>query len=192
MTVTGWSLTYTVDDLAWARDALGTFHVEIDEDGALVVSPASDPHGMAVNMLAGSLRDRGQDARWELSWKPPGGSGRVNVPDLVVLATGTVRTGLDDLHFDPPPLLVVEVASPTTRRLDRGAKMEEYRVGGARHYLLVDLPALVGVAEPSLELLTNTGDLWESNGPHFVLTLPEALGGGTVRAADLVFQGRFT
>lgn len=61
------------------------------------------------------------------------------VPDLAVLAPGWVRAG--ELHLDPPPLLVVEVASPSTRRADRGRKLTDYRLGGAPLYLLVDLPS---------------------------------------------------
>jgi Uma2 family endonuclease len=190
MTIVGPSLRYTVDDLDWARDAFGTPHIEIDEDGALVVSPASTPHAFAVNALRRLLGAAGRDSESEWPWQPPGASGRVNGPDLVVFAAGTVQAGHDELHFDPPPLLVVEMASPTTRRVDRGVKLSEYRLGGARYYLLVDLPALVDMPQPTLELLTNLGDSWESTGPQATLTLPEDLGRAEIRAADLVFQGR--
>ncbi|MDQ6774523.1 MAG: Uma2 family endonuclease [Candidatus Dormibacteraeota bacterium] len=44
------------------------------------------------------------------------------------------------MAFDPPPLLVVEVASPSTRRADRGHKLADYRLGAAGVYVLVDLP----------------------------------------------------
>jgi Uma2 family endonuclease len=190
MTIVGPSLRYTVDDRDWARDAFGTPHIEIDEDGALVVSPASNPHSFAVNALVRRLRASGLDPEVEWPWKPPDGSGRLNGPDLLVFASGTVQSRHGELHFDPPPLLVVEVASPTTGRTDRGVKMNEYRVGGARHYLLVDLPALVGVPAAVSELLTNFGDRWESTGPQATRALPEALGGATIRAAELVFDGR--
>src|SRR5829696_4513393 len=60
------------------------------------------------------------------------------VPDLLVLRPGWQR--VDDLHFDPPPLLVVEIASRSTRGVDRSRKLADYRLGGAELYLLVDLP----------------------------------------------------
>ena len=41
----------------------------------------------------------------------------------------------------PPPVLVVEVASPSTRHVDRTRKLDDYRLGGAHLYLLVDLPS---------------------------------------------------
>ena len=69
----------------------------------------------------------------------PGGSGYLNVPDLIVVAPNWTR--VDELHFDPPPLLVVEVASRSTRRVDRTRKLDDYRLGGAGVYVLVDLPA---------------------------------------------------
>lgn len=135
---------YTVDDLDWLRAELGVVHLELDPWGSLIVSPATDEHETAVAILqhqavvqlelpAGCVRANG------LAWKIPGGSGYLNVPDLAVVAPGWVRVG--DLHLAPPPLLVVEVASPSTRRADRGRKLADYRLGGAGLYVLVDLPA---------------------------------------------------
>ena len=183
---------YTVDDLDWAREALGTTHIEIDEDGQLVVSPATDAHEWAIHALADLLR-AGPAIVLPLgwTWKPPNGSGRLNVPDLLLVAVDSVR---DDQHFVPAPLLVVEVASPSTRRKDRserpGGKMSEYLVGRADHYLLVDLPALVGVDQPTVELLTRVDTRWATSGPQSMLDLPAALGNITIVAADLVFNGR--
>jgi len=134
---------YSVDDLVWLRDELGIAHLELDPWGSLIVSPATDEHESAVAVLheqavrqltlpAGCVRSNG------LAWKTPGGSGYVNVADLAVVAPGWKRTA--DLHLDPPPLLVVEVGSPSTRAVDRTRKMADYRLGGAGLYLLVDLP----------------------------------------------------
>ena len=36
---------------------------------------------------------------------------------------------------------MVEVASRSTRRVDRSRKLADYRLGGAEQYLLVELPA---------------------------------------------------
>ena len=190
------STMYSVEDLDWARGALGTIHVEIDEDGQLVVSPATDAHEWAIRALSGILvREQTGlvfPAGW--SWRPAGGSGRVNVPDLMVLAPGTVRVGPDGLDFDPTPLLVVEVASRSTRRTDRsttpGGKMSEYLAGKAGCYLFVDLPSLVNVTEPAVELLALKAGQWVSSGQQQQVTLPESLSSVTVVAADLVFTGR--
>ena len=145
---------YGVEDLAWLRDELGIAHLELDPWGSLIVSPATDEHETAVAVLhdqavrqlalpAGCVRSNG------LAWKVPGGSGYVNVPELAVVAAGWARTS--DLHLDPPPLLVVEVASPSTRAVDRTRKMDDYRLGSALLYVLVDLPEVGSGPEAAFE-----------------------------------------
>lgn len=145
---------YTADDLDWLRAELGIAHLELDPWGSLIVSPATDEHETAVAVLlhqavvqlglpAGCVRASG------LPWKVPGGSGYLNVPDLAVVAPGWTRVG--DLHLAPPPLLVVEVASPSTRRADRGRKLADYGLGGAGLYVLVDLPGAAPGAEVTFE-----------------------------------------
>lgn len=145
---------YSVEDLGWLRDELGIAHLELDPWGSLIVSPATDEHETGVAVLheqvvwqltlpPGSVRSNG------LAWKVPGASGYVNVPDLAVVAPGWKR--IDDLHIAPPPLLVVEVGSPSTRSVDRSRKMNDYRLGGAGLYLLVDLPESGSVNEVGFE-----------------------------------------
>ncbi len=132
---------YTVDDLDWLRDEIGVAHLELDPWGSLIVSPAGDEHEaaaaalvrQAVEQLTHTVSSNG------FAWIVPGGTGYVMVPDLTVLAPGWRR--VDELHFDPPPLLVVEIASRSTRWVDRSRKLADYRLGGAEKYLLVDLPA---------------------------------------------------
>lgn len=134
---------YTYDDLGWLRDELGVAHLELDPWGSLIVTPATDEHETAVAVLMaeavrqlalpdGCIRGNGT------GWKVPGGSGYLNVPDIVVVAPGWAHVG--DLHLDPPPLLVVEVGPPSTRGVDRSRKLADYRLGGPGVYVLVDLP----------------------------------------------------
>jgi hypothetical protein len=134
---------YTYDDLDWLRDELGVAHLELDPFGSLIVTPATDEHETAVAVLvAQSVRQLGLPdgcVRGNgTGWRVPGGSGYLNAPDIVVLAPGWTRLG--DLHLDPPPLLVVEVGSPSTRNVDRTRKLADYRLGGAGASMLVDLP----------------------------------------------------
>lgn len=147
MAVVEAGLGYRVEDLDWLRAELGLAHLELDPWGSLIVSPASDEHGEAIAVLHGQmLRQLDLPLRCvrssEFPWRVPGGSGYTNVPDLVVLAPGWRRVG--DWHLDPPPLLVAEVASPSTRGVDRSRKLSDYRLGGAGCYLLVDLPGEAG------------------------------------------------
>lgn len=135
---------YTVEDLDWLRSELNVAaHLELDPWGSLIVSPATDEHEMTQGDLVRQanlqLDTAGCRVYPSMPWTVPGGSGYLMIPDLTILPAGWHR--VHELHLDPPPLLVVEIASPSTRRADRGRKMADYRLGGAGHYLLVDLPA---------------------------------------------------
>ena len=135
---------YTVDDLHWLRNELNVVaHLELDPWGSLIVAPTDDEHGAAVAVLCAQAVEqldlpRGC-VRPEFAWVVPGGTGYLMIPDLTIVAPGWRRVG--ELHLDPPPLLVVEIASPSTRRVDRTRKLADYRLGGTERYLLVDLPA---------------------------------------------------
>lgn len=167
---------YTLDDLDRLRAELGVAHLELDPWGSLIVTPATDDHETAMAVLheqalrqlglpPGSVRSNG------FAWKVPGGSGYLNVPDLTVLAPGWHRVG--DCHVDPPPLLVVEVASPSTRGVDRGRKIADYRLGGAGLYVLVDVAALSPTGRAAFEV-------------HEFSTARTVIGTGTV---DLTVAG---
>ncbi len=132
---------YSYEDLEWLRDELGLAHLEFDPWGSVVVTPAADEHDTAMVMLhdqavaqlglpSGCVRPNA------FGWKTPGGSGYTNVPDLIVLRPGWRRVG--DWHVEPPPLLVAEVASPSSVRIDRARKLDDYRLGGAGLYVRVD------------------------------------------------------
>ena len=144
---------YRVEDLDWLRAELGVAHLELDPWGSLIVSPATDEHEHAVALLVdqvvAQLRLPGCVRVNSLAWKVPGGSGYVNVPDLAVVSPGFTRVGT--WHLDPPPVLVVEIASPSTRGVDRGRKLADYRLGGAPLYVLVDLPGLSPVTTVTFE-----------------------------------------
>ena len=59
----------------------------------------------------------------------------VFVPDLVVVADpeGTTERGIEKA-----PLLVIEILSPSTSKVDRGLKAQRYAELGVEHYWLVD------------------------------------------------------
>ncbi|MGI9033429.1 MAG: Uma2 family endonuclease [Acidimicrobiales bacterium] len=148
------AVCYSYEDLDWLRDNLGMAHLELDPWGSLIVSPATDEHDIAQAVLdnqavdqlhlpAGCVRANG------FAWIVPGGSGYLNMPDLAVIAPGSQRVG--GWHLEPPPLLVSEIASPSTRKADRGRKLSDYRLGGAGLYLLVDLPGLAPVDDVTFE-----------------------------------------
>lgn len=142
MAVSPVELGYRVEDLDLLRAELGVAHLELDPWGSLIVSPATDEHGAVIAVLhAQALSQLHLEPTCvrssDFPWKVPGGSGYTNVPDLVVLSPAWRRVG--DWHLDPPPLLVAEVGSPSTRGVDRSRKLADYRLGNAGIYLLVDL-----------------------------------------------------
>ncbi len=135
----------TADDLRRLRHAFNVpVRVELDPWRSLVVSPVEDTHDLACAELLGQATGQLTSERYEVAqdmpWAVPGGTGYLMVPDLTVLPAGWRRDG--DWGFDPAPLLVVEVASRSTRHADRARKLADYRLGGAGVYLLVDLPAM--------------------------------------------------
>jgi Uma2 family endonuclease len=54
-------------------------------------------------------------------------------PDVLI-----VCNKIDKKYLDFPPILVVEVLSPSTASKDRGEKMELYQFNGVKYYLLAD------------------------------------------------------
>lgn len=189
---------YTVDDLDLARLRCETPHVELDPWGNLIVTPASDPHEYAIYGLREQIEDGLEHAGIEAAvypngpaWKVPGGSGYLNQPDLTVLLAGTTRSGPDGLSFSPPPLLVVEVASPSTRAIDRSRKRADYLLGGAQAYWMLDLPALTRANEPALTVVTRTAGGEDEHGPlngRPQLTVPFPV---TLDLAATVFADRW-
>jgi Uma2 family endonuclease len=165
---------YTVDDLDWLRDEIGVAHVELDPWGSPIVSPADDEHEVAamaivrqaVEQLSHDVSSNG------LAWIVPEGTGYLMVPDLTVLAQGWQR--VEKLHFDPPPLLVVEIASRSTRWVDRSRKLADYRLGGAERYLLVDLPSTFELHDFAAgTVVTSTGSVeFEVGGQRLRFALP--------------------
>ncbi|MGI8810764.1 MAG: Uma2 family endonuclease [Acidimicrobiales bacterium] len=135
---------YTVDDLDWLRNELNlAARLELDPWGSLIVSPATDEHEVAQAELLRQAVLQLEGTGWavfpSMPWTVADGTGYLMIPDLTALAADWRRDG--ELGLAPPPLLVVEIASPSTRRADRGRKLADYRLGGAEHYLLVDLPS---------------------------------------------------
>ena len=189
---------YTVDDLDLARERFGTPHVELDPWGNLIVSPASNPHEYAVFVLRRQIEAGLVAAEIEAGvyvngppWRVPGGTGHVHQPDLLVLAAGTTPAGPDELSFSPPPLLVVEVAAPSTRAVDRGRKRMDYLLGGAGAYWMVDLPELAPVDEPALLAVTRHDRGEDEHGPLTGSPTLEQPFPVTIDLAALRFTGRW-
>jgi Uma2 family endonuclease len=105
-------------------------------DGMCVVNPPSLRHVLATKQLARLLDDHCPPG---FTTYPEGGwhiADQTDVePDLMVAPTSAA--GGDVLRA--PPLLVVEIESPSTRDVDRGFKKDVYGSAGAGWYWIVDL-----------------------------------------------------
>lgn len=107
--------------------------------GQLLVSPAPTlRHQYAVAELMAILRAAvtpemvvlTAPCDWAIS------ENTVFEPDLLVLGN---RSELDAARVGTPPVLVVEIHSPSTASTDRVLKRHEYAAGGTPNYWLVDL-----------------------------------------------------
>ena len=106
-------------------------------DGQFVMSPASgNNHQKVTGSLFWTLRNvvRGTElkvlaAPYDVVLGP-----NVVQPDVVLAARRDYSS--DDLPV--PPILAVEVLSPSTTRRDRGRKRELYADAGVTHYWIVD------------------------------------------------------
>ena len=110
-------------------------------DGCLVMNPPTLRHVRVARRLTRLLEDAvpaGLEVLPEAGWRV---ETHTVEPDVMVATGGA--PGPDLLRV--PPLLVVEVTSPSTRGDDWGRKREVYAAGGAGWYW---------VAEPEAERLT--------------------------------------
>jgi Uma2 family endonuclease len=140
----------TLDDfLALCEAAPDGVRYEAVGGRAVMMSAPTGPHQRALSrltvLLAASVPGDEVVLQGPLAWvlwQVP--SLTLRRPDLAVV---TYEQSEQD-RLLTPPLLVVEVLSPTTRVVDRRDKRAEYARAGARHYWIVDLRT------PSVEALT--------------------------------------
>ena len=106
-------------------------------DGQFVMTPAPGTNHQTVSMILASQLDqavRGSGLKVVTAPFDVVLGTHVVEPDLVV-ATKASFTAKD---LPVPPLLAIEVLSPSTSYLDRGRKREIYAETGVDHYWIVD------------------------------------------------------
>lgn len=132
-------------------------------DGVLYMAPASpfEPHQSAANLLATYLTihiqftglGRVYAAPFDVELAPD----TVVLPDvLVILYSGTARRTVS--HIIGAPDLVVEIASPATKKYDRQQKRAAYARVGVREYWLVE------PEQGTIEVLVLEGAAYVSRG----------------------------
>jgi Uma2 family endonuclease len=138
------TLSLTLRDLAdWDADHLATLPDDGNRyeliNGQLHVSAAPLPlHQRAVRRLLRRLEDA---APFSLEVFPAPTAWRIDArtqlePDLLV--TGAELVGSGSAHLERPPVLVVEILSPSTRAYDLGTKLLTYSDAGLDAYWIID------------------------------------------------------
>lgn len=115
-------------------------------DGMCIVNPPTRRHAAAEANLIRWLRDHsppGLTTFLEWGWSTASG---LFVPDVMVFPIDVPDTVILE---SVPPLLIVEILSPSTRTEDRIVKRAKYGAEGLAWYWIVDLDAL------TLEVLRN-------------------------------------
>lgn len=135
-----WGAVLTEDDLATMPDDGHRYELL---DGALLVTPApSWHHQTCVTSLLVLLHAHRRPGQTVLVAPFDVRLSRTTVlePDLLVARKADMRPA----RLEGPPLLAIEVLSPSTRRIDLGAKRLANEAAGLPAYWLVDpdLPSL--------------------------------------------------
>lgn len=118
------------------------------QEGSLVMSPSPDPdHANAMGELYVQLRRQVPgnlevllDIDVDLDLAPADQPGFVRRPDLIVVERSARARARDGgLIRASEVVLVIEVVSPGSRRLDNVVKRGEYADAGIGHYWIVDI-----------------------------------------------------
>lgn len=130
----------TVDEfLAWAEGQDGRW--ELYNGVPYPMAPERTRHGEIKFATQTALARGIRDARLPCHMLPDGATVRISErtahePDALVYC-GAKLPG--DAMVVPEPVIVVEVASPSTRRIDASLKLQGYfALPSMRHYLIVD------------------------------------------------------
>jgi Uma2 family endonuclease len=106
-------------------------------DGLCVVNPPSRTHSRVQAHVVDLIRPHCPETHEVLTgWGWHIGPELDFEPDIMVTDRSSPD---DDVLRHPPPLLVVEISSPSTRDIDFGRKRQSYAAGGASWYWIVDL-----------------------------------------------------
>lgn len=130
----------TVDEfLAWAEGQPGRY--ELYHGRVYAMSPERVGHAAMKFRVARALDDGIRRGGLGCHMLPDGATVRVD-PDTAHEPDALVYRGPKlprDVLEVPDPVIVVEVLSPATRRIDAAAKFAGYfRVPSVRHYLMID------------------------------------------------------
>lgn len=108
--------------------------VEIDDRGRIIVSPATNSHGILQIQIGAALRQLGGAAIAEASVLTTEG---VLVADVAWASEEFMSVHGSETPFSAAPDLCVEIASPSNTRKNLERKMSAYLAAGAREAWIV-------------------------------------------------------
>lgn len=132
----------TLEDFEEIRDVDDGHRYELI-DGVLVVTPSPVPVHQRVVTRLWALLTHGASPGHEVFVAPLDirlSPDTVVQPDILVATTASIT----DRRIEGPPVLAIEVLSPSTRHFDLGLKLSRYEAAGCPNYWVID------PAEPSL------------------------------------------
>lgn len=177
MTALPWSRPLSAADLSQLPDDGHRYELV---DGSLVVTPApSRRHQEAVARVWRLLEDNRPADLWVgiAPFDVVLSDDTVVQPDVVVAR----RIDVSDAELTGPPLLAVEVLSPSTARVDLTLKRDRYREAGVASYWVVDpdLPRLtawdLAGAEYTLVAEVSGAESFHARRPFQVAVVPARL-----------------
>jgi Uma2 family endonuclease len=130
----------------WTAEAIAAIpdnglRYELSDGNLLVTPPPSVRHALTQDRLTAVLKRAAPPHVVVIDAGIGVGIGASYfIPDVVVLQAAALKSTKDLLH-PADVLLVVEVLSPTTRRVDLGLKREAYSAAGIPDYWIVDRDA---------------------------------------------------
>jgi len=178
MTALQWGSPLTVADLESMPEDGHRYELV---DGTLLVTPAPNTRHQScvaelLAILVGSAA--GSDVKvLPAPYDWVAGPSTLFQPDVLIAR----RADLGPKRLERPPLVVIEVLSPSTRRIDLATKRMAYADAGVAAYWLVDpdVPSLTVLeleAGEYAERATVTGDeAWESQAPIRATITPSRL-----------------
>lgn len=172
-----WGEPLTVEDLEGMPDDGHRYELV---DGTLLVTPApATRHQICVVQLSSALLAASSPEHLVLvapyDWVV--GPRTLFQPDLLV----ALRSDVGEKRLEKPPLLVVEVLSPSTRRVDLATKRMAYAEAGVPDYWIVDpgAPSIVALhlqADGYTEIGGAVGiESWSATSPFTMTVTPAAL-----------------
>ena len=127
------------------------YKIELDAKGRIIMTPASNRHGMYQFQIGLLLRRllRGGQIINECSIETLDG---VKVADVAWASTEFLKKHLDETPFKHAPEICVEIVSPSNRRAEMEEKIMLYLAKGAREVWLCDEKGNVTFADHSGKL----------------------------------------